>query len=64
MPGEMRQMQRPEGNGMPGEMGQMGESGQTTANLAVSWTWAGISAGVLVLGIAAAALFKRRKIGS
>ncbi len=54
----------PSENSMPGEMGQMGESGHTTANLAVSWTWAGISAGVLVLGIVAAALFKRRKIGS
>lgn len=54
----------PSENSMPGEMGQMSESGHTTANLAVSWTWAGISAGVLVLGIVAAALFKRRKIGS
>ena len=54
----------PSENSMPGEMGQMGESGHTTANLAVSWTWAGISAGILVLGIVAAALFKRRNIGS
>ena len=55
------QMQKPNGNGMPGEMGQIGKPGQVTVNSVSSWMGIGISAGVLLLGLGFAWFFKRRK---
>ncbi len=55
------QMQKPNGNGTPGEMGQMGKPGQVTVNSVSSWMGIGISAGVLLLGLGFAWFFKRRK---
>ena len=55
------QMQKPDGNGMPGDMGQMGDPGQPMTNAAVSWLWLGISALVLLVGLVFAVCFKRRR---
>ena len=55
------QMQKPNGNGMTGGMGQMGNPGQVPTNSATSWIWVGVSVCVLLLGLGFALFFKRRK---
>ena len=55
------QVQKPDENGLPGEMGQMGNPEQVTANSTASWIWISISAGVLLLGLGFALFFKRRR---
>lgn len=55
------QMQKPIENGMNGEMGQIDNPEQATANSATSWMWIGISAGILLLGLGFALLFTRRR---
>ncbi len=55
-------MQRPDEDGMRGEMGEIGKTEQPTSNYAASsWIWLGISVGVLAAGLAIAIVFKRRR---